>query len=409
MDGNLGPASGTSSRTEGGPRGAGSTLPDDDQRARAATRREGRLAGALFIASPLLSVPASLVMEPLPSVSVYLLTVAAIAAGVLCLLAPWERISRLWLHLAGAFATVEITIAIALAQTSYAFFYIFVAVFAAYVARSRVELAIQVGLIALGLLAPVAYDPDAAQEAIQLALLAIPALAISAALVFQLREQLEAERVAYRRFAEEALSLAARIRGKEAALPEPPRQTTPDVAAPQVPRTWRGPALAALAVLLGVPLASAGLATAGIRLPEAVSDRFEAIGIALPNQDGDAGPLGSHDGRVPVRASETDEGAEPSAAVAAGARGGRNRGSDERPAAAEKAPNAPGGANRDVVATGADGVATTIEADHAAGGESKSDPGPSQPATGESLDERVRETLDQVGGLLDGLNLNGQQ
>lgn len=248
----------------------------------------------MLAACLLLSLPGSLLMEPGPPASIYLLTLLGMLTGAAFLLAPWERMSRGWLHLAVVLATVEVTAVVVISDSVSAFSYVLVALYAAYIVRSRLELAGHLAVLGLGLLTPALVDPGAAGEAAKVAMLAGPVIALAAVLVMRLREQFDAEARAYQSFAEEALALTARIRGKAAALEAAALEEAAaanlslpslgDVAARPSRRPRRRLALGVAATALATPFASVALATAGIGLPQVVDDSFEELGIELPNQ-----------------------------------------------------------------------------------------------------------------------------
>jgi hypothetical protein len=83
-------------------------------------------------------------------------------------------------------------------------------------------------------------------------------------------------------------ALANAARSSELEATRQATVTTP-AARPSTPSRWRlRVAVLAGAVLL-LPVLMAGLAYAGVELPEPVDDAFESVGVDLPNQAGDAG------------------------------------------------------------------------------------------------------------------------
>ena len=176
-------------------------------------RRLGRLAGILMIVGALVSLPARLVLEPTPEAYEHLIGLGSALSGVALLLAPWERISANWLHVGMIVATLEIASAVAVFSDDYAFFLVLVAMFVAYVIRDRTVLLAYALFLVLALLAPLAYaDADLTEQAHHI-LVALPVLVIAAAIVRYLRDTLERRERQYRGFANEAVSLAERIRG----------------------------------------------------------------------------------------------------------------------------------------------------------------------------------------------------
>ena len=373
----------------------------DAQDQRTALRAEGRLAGILFIVCPLVAVPGALLIQPPPVAFVSLVGIALLI-GLVCLALPWERMSRAWLHVPAVIATVEVTALVGIAGRSFAFFFVFVAIYAAFISRRPAELLAQLALISLGLLAPLVYEPGSTRAILQLAMVAIPALAISAGMVMYLRERLEEDRRAYRRFAQEALSIAARIRGQE---PEPvdPALLQPAFAAPPlplVPTWWRRATVASLGVLVAAASLPVALATAGVSLPAFVKEPFEGLGIDLPNQD-EAGSSEAGTAVVdpPRTALPQDE------AVAANrpadGDGNKNRRSDEKGADSGGEPSNPS------TPAPADAAASPLAPGVALDGTPSGAPAPQPSApTGklrDTIDDGLRNTLEPVDRILDDL------
>jgi hypothetical protein len=175
--------------------------------------RLGRLAGVLMIVGAVVAFPAGLVLEPAPALHEHLLGLGSIVAGVFVFLAPWQRISANWLHLALVVATCEIAAGVAIFSDDYAFFYVIVAMFVAFAVRDGTVLLAYTLFLLLALLLPLAYaDEDAKVQAHHI-LVTLPVLVISAGIVRYLRDTLERRERQYRGFAHEAVSLAERIRG----------------------------------------------------------------------------------------------------------------------------------------------------------------------------------------------------
>ena len=164
-------------------------------------RRFGRIAAVLFIAGSVCAIPSILVREPAPPPTIYLLTALAVASGLVCLAIPWERLSRRWFHALAVAAIVEVALAVGLGDRAFAWFYVFIAIFAAYVFTSRRAIAAHVVLVCAALLLPAVYDPDSANDTLVRGFVAMPVLILAAAIVTYLRECLEANQDAYRRLA----------------------------------------------------------------------------------------------------------------------------------------------------------------------------------------------------------------
>ena len=110
---------------------------------------------------------------------------------------------------------------------------------------------------------------------------------------------------------------------------------------------------------------------------------FDAVGIALPNQDDGAEVGETWDSRVSTTAAVEKEEGESAADATSGKAPAAGSGDIATALASDPAPD-----------THSDSIASSPTA-------SPTDPG--------ALGDRLRETLDHVGGLLDGLSLSGQQ
>ena len=164
----------------------------------ALTRRAGRIAGVLFVAGGIAGTPALALHDPSFPAAVYLLTALALVSGGLCLWVHWERIPSRWLHVVGAVASLEVFATSILVSSVFCWYFILVAVWAAYVFSSRREVVAQVGL-AVALMFTVAAVEGGEQVAYML--VAVPALVTVTALVWTLREQLERGQAGYRALA----------------------------------------------------------------------------------------------------------------------------------------------------------------------------------------------------------------
>ena len=160
-----------------------------------------------------MSVPAGLFLEPAPEWDEHLIGLASAITGLAAIFAPWERMSNNWLHAGMVVATVEIAIGVGVLSDDYAFYYVLVAIYAAYVVRDGSVLIAYLSFLALVLLAPLAYDDGDAREQAHHILVTLPVLLIAAATVRYLRDTLERRESEFRTFAHEAVELAERIRG----------------------------------------------------------------------------------------------------------------------------------------------------------------------------------------------------
>ena len=142
-------------------------------------RAYGTLAGFGFIGVAVLALPSTRLLDPPPEPQAYFLTLAAMLTGLVCLAIPWDRIDARWLHAVGVTATVEAAATVAVFGFPYVAFYFLIAVLIAYVSPDVRSVGIQVGLVCLALLGPVAYGPEDARSSLHVALVVIPALLIT--------------------------------------------------------------------------------------------------------------------------------------------------------------------------------------------------------------------------------------
>lgn len=204
-------------RGEGDPRAVASAEADrageEERRERERMRSYGWLVGFLFIFGSLTALPAVILVDANP------LMYPVIAAGVVfgggCWFVEWERLPRKVFHLTAFAGTVEVSLAIALADLDAAFFFLYATVLSAYVFRRRWELGLQLLVVVAALFVPVLYSSDDA-DIIQHAMFALPAIVIVSGVVRYLAETLETRERTYHRFAEETLTIAERMRGRPA-------------------------------------------------------------------------------------------------------------------------------------------------------------------------------------------------
>ena len=171
----------------------------------AGRRAIGRIAGILFSAGGLATVPAYRLMEdPTPPAAINLLPLLALLSGILCFMVPWDRLRGSWFHLVPAVAAAEVGFSVwALGPHGnvVSFFYVFVVVFAALAFRRRTFVASHVVFASLALAAPIVYMPDHARDNLVRTVVALPTLVVAAAVVVFLRERLELGNEAMRRLA----------------------------------------------------------------------------------------------------------------------------------------------------------------------------------------------------------------
>jgi len=184
----------------------------------ASARIHGRLAGILFIAGGLAGTPAVVLHQPAFPPETYLLTVLAVLSGAGCLLAPWQRLSRRWLHAVCAIASLEVFVIYVLLEPVFAWYFVMIAVFVAYVSPTRAEVTAQLGFaVALMFGGAALHD---AHTVIHM-LIAVPALVAVTALVWTLRKQLERRQAGYRQLSRrDPLTGVGNYRELQAALQE---------------------------------------------------------------------------------------------------------------------------------------------------------------------------------------------
>jgi diguanylate cyclase (GGDEF)-like protein len=165
----------------------------------AAQRRAitGRLAGLLFMVGAAISLPTNLLFSspPVGAASRWI-NLLAFVSGVVCFLIPWRRVAARWFHLVPLVGTAEVALSVwgvGVHGGIYAWYYVLVAVYVAYVFERRIEIAAHMGFVALCFTLPVTYLADPNTAAIR-ALVAVPLLCTVAGMVAYLREGLETGR-----------------------------------------------------------------------------------------------------------------------------------------------------------------------------------------------------------------------
>jgi hypothetical protein len=167
-----------------------------------------------MVSGALVSLPAGLVLDPPPEPTDHLIALAAAVLGLAAILAPWPRLSNNWLHAAPVVSTVAVAVAVDVISDDYAFFYVLIAMYAAFVIRNPAVLAAYTVVLTVALCAPLVYSTDDVSVTAHHILVTVPVLLISAGMVRFLRDTLERRESEYRGFATEAISLAERIRGR---------------------------------------------------------------------------------------------------------------------------------------------------------------------------------------------------
>jgi hypothetical protein len=144
----------------------------------------GRLAGLLFLVGALGSIPVNQLFEPAVDARAHYVTMLGIASGLLCFVLPWDRIAANWFHLLPPIAAVEVAITMWGVEPhglAYAWFLVFIVVFAGYAFESRVAVAAHVLGAAAALAVPAATTTgDQVANVIAESLVALPILLVTA-------------------------------------------------------------------------------------------------------------------------------------------------------------------------------------------------------------------------------------
>jgi diguanylate cyclase (GGDEF)-like protein len=161
-------------------------------------QRYGLMAAALFVAGGLAAIPNNLLHDPQHPPTIYLLVALALVSGAICQVIPWQRLPRRSLHLVGIVGSIEVLLSVWFGDAIFAWYYIFVVIFAAYAFPTRTEVALQLGFAILMLLTPSLVDYDSEQHQVADLVVQVPSLILAAIVIVALREQLERSREAYR-------------------------------------------------------------------------------------------------------------------------------------------------------------------------------------------------------------------
>jgi diguanylate cyclase (GGDEF)-like protein len=184
----------------GGPTGFGAASADESA-AREQTRIFYRLSSILFLGGGLAAIPPDLLHRPAYPDTIFLLPLLAMVSGVVAWLIA-DRAPAWGLHLVAVVATLEIALTVAVADEVFRVYYVFVAIFVAYIFSDRRAIAVHLAFVIAAALAPIVYDSaDARALAVQ-ALIVIPTLVIAAGMVTYLRERLAASEDRYRHLSE---------------------------------------------------------------------------------------------------------------------------------------------------------------------------------------------------------------
>ena len=169
-------------------------------------RSVGRIAGILFSAGAVASVPANqLFTDPPAPEYVHLITALAFVSGLVCFAIPWDRISERWFQLIPVIANLEVALTVWSVRPhteTYSWFYVFVAVFIGYAFRDRRVIAGQLLLTCACFALPLAYLDEGYRAALIQFVVSTPILVLTGGIVAFLRERLEDEQRALRDLAD---------------------------------------------------------------------------------------------------------------------------------------------------------------------------------------------------------------
>jgi hypothetical protein len=191
--------------------------------------RYARLAGFLILGALVAGIPIYFLWEPRPGPAYWLVGGATAVLGGICILAPWQRLPRWWLHLVLAAGVALVAVGSWASGLKTEEFYCFVVIFAAFVLTSRRAVAAWVGICGVALMAPLIWDAgtsDVVDKTLRAGALVFLRLSVTALALVYLREHFEAERRRLDRFAGEVIDLTERL--------ELARRPTPQAPAPVV-------------------------------------------------------------------------------------------------------------------------------------------------------------------------------
>jgi len=162
-----------------------------DARAEIARRTvTGRLAGVLFIVGGLASIPANLMFDTGIGLLNHVMVAIALASGVACLLAPWDRIPEPVFHAVPVLASAEVALtvwAVGPHGPVYEWFFVLVAVFTAYCFESRRAVAAHLSLSTAAAALPLLYRENTVEQLARIGVM-MPMLWVATLVVMHLRE-----------------------------------------------------------------------------------------------------------------------------------------------------------------------------------------------------------------------------
>lgn len=178
------------------------SAPDGDEASlREQTTLFYRLSAILFAGGGIAAIPPDLLHRPAYDETIFLLPLLAIVSGIVAWLIA-DRAPPWGLHVVAVVATLEIALTVALADEVFRVYYVFVAIFVAYIFSDRRAIAAHLAFVIAAALAPVVYDSGESRALAVQALIVIPTLIIAAGMVTYLRERLAASEDRYRQLSE---------------------------------------------------------------------------------------------------------------------------------------------------------------------------------------------------------------
>lgn len=162
-----------------------------------------RLAGLLFIAGTLSTIPGTFLLDDGFEPWMYSLTALGVLSGVVCLLVPWWRISERWLLLVPVVAAIEVAAGVAITDFVFSYLFFFIALYIGLVFHEPRRMYPLLALVIVALFVPFVYEEEPVEEALLWALALAPGVALTVVVVGRLTAGLEASREAYRRLSTE--------------------------------------------------------------------------------------------------------------------------------------------------------------------------------------------------------------
>lgn len=152
----------------------------------------GRCAAVLFLCGAVASLPTNAILGA--SREAWLVDALALVSALICVLIPWQRIDRRWLHVLVSIATAEVVVAVVVHSEHavvFMWYFVLVAVFAGYAFRRRGEAAAQLGICVAGMISSALYASAQEPDAVANAIVGIPTVVVAGGVVIWLRENLE--------------------------------------------------------------------------------------------------------------------------------------------------------------------------------------------------------------------------